>query len=122
MASILKSPYYFGEISIEETKNILLQEPHKSYLFRRLQNGKFTWAIVYDSIKGKRLFEMEVRTRINEEISIPIDKFKRLFKTPSEMEDCLKFFRTLFRDPKTWTKYQNRPKMQNTCLNFGCMV
>ena len=59
LQSIFKSPYYFGEISLEDTKNILLQEPPLSYLFRRLKNGSITLATLRHS--SKHLFEIEVR-------------------------------------------------------------
>ena len=58
LQTIFKSPYYFGEISSEETKKILQNNPPRSYLFRRLENGAITLATLCFSL---HLFEIEVR-------------------------------------------------------------
>ena len=34
---VFNSPYYFGEISLKEAKDILKKEPSNSYLFRKLK-------------------------------------------------------------------------------------
>ena len=55
--TVYKSPYYFGEISLEEAKNILKQNPPNSYLFRREENGTVTLATLY---QGRELLELEI--------------------------------------------------------------
>ena len=58
MKSIFRSPFYFGKISLEDTKKILQKEPPKSFLFRRLKNGSITLATLEPS--GK-LLDVEVK-------------------------------------------------------------
>ena len=59
---ILKSSCYFGEISEEETKNILMEGPPHSYLYRRLKNGSFTIATIQEFLGEKELIETVVKT------------------------------------------------------------
>ena len=59
---ILKSSCYFGEISEEETKNILMRESPHSYLYRRLKNGSFTIATIQEFLGEKELIETVVKT------------------------------------------------------------
>ena len=61
LQSIFKSPHYFGEISLEDTKNILQQEPPLSYLFRRLKNGTVTLATLFDFLSNDQLLEIEIK-------------------------------------------------------------
>ena len=74
LQTIFKSPYYFGEISLEETKSILLQEPPKSYLFRKLNNGTVTLA----TLRDEQLLEVEVKNCNCEGTIISIERFKSL--------------------------------------------
>ena len=60
-STILKSPYYFGEISEEEAKNILMKEPPHTYLFRRLRNGTITMVMIQEHLGEKELLEMVVK-------------------------------------------------------------
>ena len=48
LSEVLNSPYYWGDISLEETIATLEREPQKSYLFRKLKNGSITLASLYD--------------------------------------------------------------------------
>ena len=75
MKSIFESLCYFGEISLEETKNILKKEPPKSFLFRRLKNGCITLATLEQS--GK-LLDVEVKNCNCKGTVKPINKFKNL--------------------------------------------
>ena len=74
--AICKSPYYFGDISLEETKKILLQEPPHSYLYRRLINGSITLATL--RFQSKSLFELEVKNCNCDGTLINIQRFKSL--------------------------------------------
>ena len=49
LSAVFNSPFYWGDISLEETINILEQERPKSYLFRKLKNGSVTLACLIDS-------------------------------------------------------------------------
>ena len=49
LSAVFNSPFYWGDISLEETINILKQERPKSYLFRKLKNGSVTLACLTDS-------------------------------------------------------------------------
>ena len=57
LENIFHSPYFFGEISLDDTKNILAKEPAKSYLFRKLNSGSFTLATLH----FQYLYEVEIR-------------------------------------------------------------
>ena len=59
ISKILKSPFYFGEISEEETKIILMKEPPHSYLFRRKTDGTITLATLFDYLDRKELIDFE---------------------------------------------------------------
>ena len=61
-STILKSPYYFGEISEEEAKKILMKEPPHTYLFRRLRNGTITMIMIQEHLGKKEVLEMVVKT------------------------------------------------------------
>ena len=76
LQKIHTSPYYFGEIPLTEVKNILQNEPPKSYLFRRLENGVITLATTYDYFKTKKLLEMELKSCNCTQLSIPIQDLK----------------------------------------------
>ena len=78
--TIVESPYYFGEISLDEVKNILFKEPPQSYLFRRLKNGNVTLATIVHHLKSnvKFVFELEIKNCNCEGALLPIQKFKSL--------------------------------------------
>ena len=71
ISKVLKSPFYFGEISEEETKNILMKEPPNSYLLRRKTNKTITLAIIFDSlIKNGKKFQEVKHIRNENQISV----------------------------------------------------
>ena len=82
LATIFNSPYYFGEISFEETKKILSNKPPNSYLFRKLKNGSITLAIL--KLYGDQwcVIDVEIKNCNCEGILLPIQQFKSL-------EDCI---------------------------------
>ena len=80
MQTIFESPYYFGEISVDEVKNILFKEHPQSYLFRRLKNGNVTLATIAHHLESdvKFVFELEIKNCNCEGALLPIQKFKSL--------------------------------------------
>lgn len=76
LSAVFNSPFYWGDISLEETINILEQERPKSYLFRKLKNGSVTLACLIDSKVVLR--EIEVKDCKCTDGFQPIQKFKTL--------------------------------------------
>ena len=46
VSTICQSPFYWGEISLEETISVLEKERKHSYLMRKLKNGSITLAVL----------------------------------------------------------------------------
>ena len=90
-SSILKSPYYFGEISEEKAKNILMKEPPHTYLFRRLRNGTITIVMIQEHLGEKELSEMVVKNSYGIKLSLPKEK-QIIFQTFERFQNFLAFF------------------------------
>ena len=73
---VFNSPYYFGEISLMEAKNILTKEPANSYLFRKLKDGSVTMATLIDN--SRYLFELEIKNCSCDKFLLPIQRFQCL--------------------------------------------
>ena len=58
ISEVFKSPFYWGEISMQETIDILNKAPKGSYLFRKIKNGSVTIACLYTP---KILRDIEIR-------------------------------------------------------------
>ena len=78
LLSVFDSPYYFGEISLEETVAILGKQSNNSYLFRKLENGSITIATLID--RSNILYELEIRNCNCKKNLKPIQKFETLSK------------------------------------------
>ena len=95
-SSILKSSCYFGEISEEETRNILMKEPPHSYLYRRLKNGSFTIATIQEFLDGKELIEIVIKTfypTISK--TLPKDQKEMIFQNHERFLNFRDFFEKL---------------------------
>ena len=61
LEAITSSPFYWGEMSLDETMNVLEQEPSHSYLIRKWKNGSITIASLHAGLENyKRLIEIKV--------------------------------------------------------------
>ena len=79
LATIFNSPYYFGEISFEETKKILSNKPPNSYLFRKLKNGSITISTLMKLIGDYwHLWDVEIKNCNCEGLFLPLQRFKSL--------------------------------------------
>ena len=78
LATIFNSPYYFGEISFEETKKILSNKPPYSYLFRKLKNGSITLAAILKILNKDHLVEVEIKNCSCEGTFLPIHQLEKM--------------------------------------------
>ena len=111
LQNIFDSPYYFGEISLEETKRILLKEPSQSYLFRRLKSGTVTMATLFDFFSNNQLLEIEVKNCDCDGAFQNIQSSKNLEKF---IENC-----NFVLNPFKCTKKFNLPVTRNTPITHN---
>ena len=86
LENVFQSPYYFGEISLYDTKNILYNEPAQSYLFRKLNNGVFTVA----TLQFKYLYEVEIKDCNCKGTLLPLQRFTSLKNFVEHCNDACK--------------------------------
>ena len=61
LEAITSSPCYWGEMSLDETMNVLEQEPSHSYLIRKWKNGSITIASLHTGLENcKKLHEIKI--------------------------------------------------------------
>ena len=61
LEAITSSPCYWGEMSLDETMNVLEQEPPHSYLIRKWKNGSITIASLHAGLENcKKLHEIKI--------------------------------------------------------------
>ena len=61
LEAITSSPCYWGELSLDETMNVLEQEPSHSYLIRKWKNGSITIASLHTGLENcKKLHEIKI--------------------------------------------------------------
>ena len=89
LSTIYNCPFYWGEITLDETINILSQEPSHSYLLRKRNNGIITLALMFVE---ENLLEIEVSdcSCNGDDTSLPFGKFDTL---EDFIENCRKGFK-----------------------------
>ena len=102
LATIFNSPYYFGEISFDETKKVLSNKPPHSYLFRKLKNGSITLAAIHKIFRIDLLVEIEIKNCNCEGTFLPIQQFKSL-------EDFIEYCNFVFMSLWTQISYFKTP-------------
>ena len=61
LEAIITSPCYWGEMTLDETMNVLEQEPPHSYLIRKWRNGSITIASLHAGLENcKKLHEIKI--------------------------------------------------------------
>ena len=105
LSRIYNCPFYWGEITLDETINILSQEPPHSYLLRKRNKGSIALALMY---VGENLLEIEVSDCSCNGDTLPFGKFNTL---EDFIENCKKGFK---RKPEKFL----RPVMRKNTLSL----
>ena len=96
ISEVFKSPFYWGEISMQETIDILNKAPKGSYLFRKIKNGSVTIACLYTP---KILRDIEIRDCECNVSLYSLKKFVSLEHYVQHINSCLYFSSFLFNYP-----------------------